>query len=305
MNVHDADPTPQLPAMPDGAEADAAGGAEKPKRRRAPHKAPSEGEPQAQSATVADERPAPAAAPLPSARATKPSSAEAPGAQAPAEPAGLVDAGHSDAAPTAAGMASSSEPAQDRGTGEPESGAPGVGVDGRPAGGRRGRNRRRGRRGADRAGSTEAQALAGGDANDDDDDDDGINPAVQDADEAALPQVPSAPPADVGEVFAQVLSGDFDTETEADAAVDVPAKRVLLPEPDAPKLHKVLAQSGVGSRRDMEQMIVEGRITVNGEAAHTGQRISFGDRIAVDGKPVRVHIAPPGAEGVGLSQTHR
>ena len=70
-------------------------------------------------------------------------------------------------------------------------------------------------------------------------------------------------------------------------------KRVLAPEADAPKLHKVLAQSGVGSRRDLEQMIGEGRVTVNGEVAHTGQRISFGDRIQLDGKPVRYRIAPP------------
>ncbi len=70
-------------------------------------------------------------------------------------------------------------------------------------------------------------------------------------------------------------------------------KRVLLPEPDAPKLHKVLAQSGAGSRRDLEQMINDSRVTVNGEVAHIGQRISFGDRVAIDGKPVRVRIAPP------------
>ena len=50
-------------------------------------------------------------------------------------------------------------------------------------------------------------------------------------------------------------------------------KRVLAPEPDAPKLHKVLAQAGLGSRRDMEELITEGRITVNGEPAHIGQRI--------------------------------
>ena len=71
------------------------------------------------------------------------------------------------------------------------------------------------------------------------------------------------------------------------------ARRVLAPEPDAPKLHKLLAQAGVGSRRDLEQMIADGRVTVNGQAAHTGQRVSFGDRIAIDGKPVRVRIAPP------------
>jgi 23S rRNA pseudouridine2605 synthase len=83
----------------------------------------------------------------------------------------------------------------------------------------------------------------------------------------------------------------------AERAGTVPAsehgKRVLAPEADAPKLHKVLAQAGVGSRRDLEQMIAEGRVTVNGAAAHTGQRISFGDRIALDGKPVRYRIAPP------------
>ncbi len=70
-------------------------------------------------------------------------------------------------------------------------------------------------------------------------------------------------------------------------------KRVLAPEPDAPKLHKVLAQSGIGSRRDMEQLIQEGRITVNGEPAHVGQRISFGDRLQIDGKAIKARIAPP------------
>jgi 23S rRNA pseudouridine2605 synthase len=64
---------------------------------------------------------------------------------------------------------------------------------------------------------------------------------------------------------------------------------------DTPKLHKVLAQAGLGSRIEMEQAIAQGRIRVNGEAAHIGQRIGRGDRIAVDGKPLRVRIAPPPA----------
>jgi 23S rRNA pseudouridine2605 synthase len=100
-------------------------------------------------------------------------------------------------------------------------------------------------------------------------------------------------------VFAELLSGDFDEkyqEEVAEAQEDgAPTKRVLRPEPDAPKLQKVLAQSGVGSRRDIEEMIEEGRITVNDEVAHIGQRISFGDRIGVDGKPIRVRIQPPPA----------
>ena len=103
---------------------------------------------------------------------------------------------------------------------------------------------------------------------------------------------------EAGEVFAKLLSGEFDTESEEAEAVETEeaaSKRVLAAESDAPKLHKVLAQAGIGSRRDMEELIVEGRITVNGEPAHTGQRISFGDRIEVDGKPVRVRIVPPPA----------
>ena len=151
---------------------------------------------------------------------------------------------------------------------------------------RRNRNRRRGRRGGDRGPRADAPTAEG---------DDAAEPAESAADAAAEPAPPRLPPADIGELFAEVLSGAFDAEPPAEEAAEPAAapKRVLAPEPDAPKLHKVLAQAGIGSRRDMEQMIVEGRITVNGEPAHIGQRISFGDRIAVGGKPVRYRIAPP------------
>ncbi len=52
------------------------------------------------------------------------------------------------------------------------------------------------------------------------------------------------------------------------------------------KLHKVLARSGVGSRREMERWIKEGRVHVNGELATLGDRISEQDSVAVDGKNV-------------------
>ena len=55
----------------------------------------------------------------------------------------------------------------------------------------------------------------------------------------------------------------------------------------------MLAQAGLGSRLEMEQLIMEGRISVNNEPAHIGQRIQFGDQIKVNGKPIRVRIAPP------------
>jgi 23S rRNA pseudouridine2605 synthase len=43
----------------------------------------------------------------------------------------------------------------------------------------------------------------------------------------------------------------------------------------------------------MEQLILEGRISVNNEPAHIGQRIQFGDQVKVNGRPLRVRIDPP------------
>lgn len=91
-------------------------------------------------------------------------------------------------------------------------------------------------------------------------------------------------------VFADVVSGRFDDPEEA---AELPTKRVLAPEVESPKLHKVLAQAGLGSRLEMEQLILEGRISVNNEPAHIGQRIQFGDQVKVNGKAIRVQIAPP------------
>lgn len=53
------------------------------------------------------------------------------------------------------------------------------------------------------------------------------------------------------------------------------------------KLHKVLADAGIGSRRDMEERIAEGRISVNGEPAYVGQRVTPSDVIRFDGRIVR------------------
>ncbi|MBZ4209994.1 MAG: rRNA pseudouridine synthase [Rhodoferax sp.] len=92
--------------------------------------------------------------------------------------------------------------------------------------------------------------------------------------------------------FDEVVSGQFDAEQES--AEPLSAKRVLAPQAETPKLHKVLAQAGMGSRLEMEQLIMEGRITVNNEPAHIGQRIQFGDHVKVNGKPIRFRIdAPP------------
>jgi 23S rRNA pseudouridine2605 synthase len=52
------------------------------------------------------------------------------------------------------------------------------------------------------------------------------------------------------------------------------------------KLHKVLADAGVGSRRDMEELIIAGRVSVNGQPAHIGQRVLPSDQVRVNGKPL-------------------
>ncbi|MDE0061209.1 MAG: pseudouridine synthase [Gammaproteobacteria bacterium] len=53
---------------------------------------------------------------------------------------------------------------------------------------------------------------------------------------------------------------------------------------DTQKLQKVLAGRGLGSRREVEGWIATGRVTVNGETAHLGQRVGEGDVIALDGR---------------------
>lgn len=57
------------------------------------------------------------------------------------------------------------------------------------------------------------------------------------------------------------------------------------------RLHKLLAQHGIGSRRQVEGWIVEGRVLVNGKPAVVGQRVGPADRVVVDGRDVTKRIA--------------
>lgn len=57
------------------------------------------------------------------------------------------------------------------------------------------------------------------------------------------------------------------------------------------KLHKVLADAGIGSRRDMEELIIAGRVSVNGEPAHIGQRVMPNDQVKVNGRPLQRRVA--------------
>ena len=55
------------------------------------------------------------------------------------------------------------------------------------------------------------------------------------------------------------------------------------------KLQKVLANAGLGSRREIETWITAGRVSVNGELAKLGDRVKLLDKIRVDGRLVDMH----------------
>lgn len=79
-------------------------------------------------------------------------------------------------------------------------------------------------------------------------------------------------------------------------AARIPRGRVLRenesdnegPRPE--RLHKILAQAGLGSRREIEEWIIAGRISVNGMPADVGQLVGPGDRVKVNGKLVQLNF---------------
>ncbi|TNC77330.1 rRNA pseudouridine synthase [Janthinobacterium lividum] len=101
---------------------------------------------------------------------------------------------------------------------------------------------------------------------------------------------------DADAVFSFVTSDAFDSEEGGTGRMQkVAVRRDLTSDDDAPKLHKVLAEAGLGSRRDMEDLIISGRVSVNGEPAHIGQRILPTDHVRINGKLIqrRVSKKPP------------
>lgn len=113
---------------------------------------------------------------------------------------------------------------------------------------------------------------------------------------------PRAASSDPDAIFSFVTSDAYDqpssaedTKTHSGSRQQKPARRDLTADDDAPKLHKVLAEAGMGSRRDMEELIIAGRVSVNGEPAHIGQRILPTDLVRINGKPVqrKVSSKPP------------
>ncbi|OAJ71070.1 23S rRNA pseudouridylate synthase B [Methylobacillus sp. MM3] len=70
-----------------------------------------------------------------------------------------------------------------------------------------------------------------------------------------------------------------------------PATRPSRPStPDLPpqRLHKLLALAGLGSRRDMEELIASGRVTINGEVAQVGAAVTPNDVVKLDRRILRL-----------------
>lgn len=57
----------------------------------------------------------------------------------------------------------------------------------------------------------------------------------------------------------------------------------------AERIQKLLSAAGVGSRREVERWIREGRLQINGEVPALGAKLAARDRITLDGRPVRLH----------------
>jgi 23S rRNA pseudouridine2605 synthase len=156
----------------------------------------------------------------------------------------------------------------------------GVDGEGREPRGPRGR-RRRGRGGRGRGSASAAQKMAAGVAAGEP-----LEEAGGDATAAAAEGRPQAP---------LVLAEGEELNPEGLAPAPLP--RELLERgrraarqaaaAQSEKLQKILADAGIGSRRDMEELIIAGRVSVNGEPAHTGQRVSPTDQVRVNGKPLQ------------------
>lgn len=72
-----------------------------------------------------------------------------------------------------------------------------------------------------------------------------------------------------------------------------PAKPVAV-DPDAvpQRLHKLLALAGFGSRREMENLVASGRITINGKTAEVGASVVPSDVVRLDSRPLHLPFEP-------------
>ena len=71
-----------------------------------------------------------------------------------------------------------------------------------------------------------------------------------------------------------------------------------MPEDTGQRLQKALAHLGLGSRREVEDWIRAGRLTVNGQAASLGMRVTAQDQVRLDGRLVRQRVSVSAAEKI-------
>lgn len=77
-------------------------------------------------------------------------------------------------------------------------------------------------------------------------------------------------------------------QSEKITAQRIREERIDPREGHSERISKALAMSGVGSRRDCDNMIANGKVTVNGKMAELGQQVVAGDRVEVLGRPIRI-----------------
>ena len=79
-----------------------------------------------------------------------------------------------------------------------------------------------------------------------------------------------------------------------DRSTQIPQRNLLLTVL-AERIQKYLSRRGLGSRREIENWIREGRIEVDGRKAVLGSTVSDGDLIAIDQQSHRVRVGPRAA----------
>lgn len=81
----------------------------------------------------------------------------------------------------------------------------------------------------------------------------------------------------------KAVSSQNDLATHASASSNTSAATTF-------KLHKLLAQKGLGSRREMEALIAAGEVSVNGKTAVVGDRVSALDIVRIGKRVIRLNL---------------
>ena len=84
------------------------------------------------------------------------------------------------------------------------------------------------------------------------------------------------------------------TRVEGASVPQTPTFRPSGPRSESERLQKVLARLGVASRREAEEWIRAGRLTINGEVAILGARAGPTDHIRLDGRLIHRHETAAG-----------